>query len=313
VVSKISLSVVICTHRRFDLLKIAVQSLCNQTASKELFEVIIVDNDSTSNTGVKNIVKEAQSILTISYIHEPVLGLSQARNSGGKASQAEFVGFLDDDAKAHENYVEILLKLIGTDQFDIIGGPYYPFYLSKKPIWFKDEYESCNFGRSRTFNNTEFLNGTNMVYKKSLLEGADWFGTSFGMAGTRIAYGEETDLQIRLWKKFGSLKVYYSSDLKVNHLVPSHKMKLRDKFRRSYNLGKSQAYMWIPEEQIRASQRKAPLILFKSIVKLIFILLPGIIIRNKRKYPDWQNYAYEVISRHLLSIGQTVGHLSNYS
>ena len=306
---KSMISIIICTHHHFNLLHLAVQSFCHQTASREIFEVIIVDNDISSNKEVIKIVDDAKANINIRYLHEPVLGLSQARNTGGKAALAEYVGYMDDDAKAKNNYIEVLLKVISYEKVDVIGGPYFAFYLTPKPLWFKDKYVSIDSGVSHFMRNGEFLNGTNMVYRKSLLEKANWFDTSFGMTGNQIAYGEETDLQIRLWQNIKDLKVYYSRDLVVYHFVPPQKMKLRDKFKRSYSLGKSQAYMWISNESIRRLQLKAPLNIFKALTRLVLKEIPRLFIRDKRKYPFWQNYAYEVLSKYFASLGQEIRYL----
>jgi glucosyl-dolichyl phosphate glucuronosyltransferase len=300
----LQVSIVICTHRRFNLVRLAIESLCHQTAPKEMFEVIVVDNDISTNCQVINIVNEAKGEINIRYLHEPEIGLSNARNSGGKAAFSQYVGYMDDDAKLSDNYIEILLQLIGTNQFDIIGGPYYAFYLTQKPFWFQDKYESVDSGDSHLFQNHEFLHGTNMVYKKSLLEEANWFNVSYGMSGKMMAYGEETDMQIRLWKKRENLKVFYSSDLIVFHLVPEYKMKLFYKFMRSYNVGKSHAYMWISKESIVNAQKKAPFILIKTICYLILKVIPKFLFRDKTKYIYWQNYVYEVIARYFTGVGQ---------
>ena len=47
------ISIVICTHRRFELLKLAVKSMVNQSAKSDLYEVIVVDNDIRQNKEVK--------------------------------------------------------------------------------------------------------------------------------------------------------------------------------------------------------------------------------------------------------------------
>jgi glucosyl-dolichyl phosphate glucuronosyltransferase len=298
------ISIIICTHRRFDLLKFAIISLCKQSSPKNLFEIIVVDNDISSNKEVLDIVSEFNHLINIRYLHEPAIGLSRARNTGGKAAKSEYVGYIDDDAKANEKYIAVFLSLIDSNYYDVIGGPYYAYYLKSKPVWFKDKYQSCDYGVSRLFKKDEFLNGTNMIFKKSLLENENWFDVSFGMAGKQIAYGEETNLQKKLWQKYENLKVFYSSDLIVYHLVPPNKMTLRDKFLRSYKLGKSQSYMWINNENIRSSQKKAPYMLIKTIGCLILKIIPKLFFKDKTKYPFWQNYSYEVMAEYFAGIGQ---------
>jgi glucosyl-dolichyl phosphate glucuronosyltransferase len=298
------LSIVICTYRRFNLIQLAVESLCNQIAPKDQFEVIIVDNDTFANKEIIDIVDNAKGIIIVKYVHEPLIGLSQARNTGGKVALGEYVGYMDDDAKADKKYVQILLQLIEKTHYDIIGGPYYAFYLTQKPIWFQDKYESRSSGDTHLFQKNEFLNGTNMVYRKTILEEAKWFNVSCGMSGKQIAYGEETDLQMRVWHIKESLKVFYCKDLIVYHLVQQNKMKIMDRLLRSYKMGVSQAYLWIPNESILLSQKNAPLALLKTFICLVFKVIPQLFFRDKIKYPYWQNYTYEVIGKYIRGIGQ---------
>jgi glycosyltransferase involved in cell wall biosynthesis len=306
------ISIVICTHRRFDLLRNAVESLCKQTTPKNDFEIIIVDNDLKHNKEVIDIVNNSVSTINIHYVFEPAMGLSKARNKGGKASLSDYVGYIDDDAIAKNNYIEVLLELININQYDIIGGPYYPFYTQLKPKWFTDNYESFDFGGSRLFKSNEFLTGTNMVYRKTLLEKVNWFDSSYGMAGKKIAYGEETNLQIKLWRNMPDLKVFYCNELFVYHFVPGYKMTLKDKFLRSFYLGRSQARMWSSEDGIIKMQRKAIFLLAKSLLFLIFRSLPSLLFRNREKFPFWQNYAYEEVSKQFLSIGQLTIYVQDY-
>ena len=124
-----SLSIIICTHRRVKLFKGALQSLLEQTACSELFEIIVVDNDVNPTPEIKKLVSNALNRIKIIYLHEPKLGLSNARNAGGQFSQADYFGYFDDDAKAPPHYVETLLQTLKEYSPDICGGPYYPFYL----------------------------------------------------------------------------------------------------------------------------------------------------------------------------------------
>lgn len=303
------ISIVVCTHKRFNLVKDCVTSFMKQTTPKEKFEVIIVDNDLSPNKEVKELVEGASFKINIKYYFEDNLGLSNARNRGGKEASAAWIGYTDDDAKVKEDYIEVLLGLINHNDFDIIGGPYYPYYNIVKPKWFKESYESAIYGNSRLFTNKEFLNGTNMVFRKDILEKGNWFDPLFGMAGKKIAYAEETDLQIRLWKLYPGLKVFYCSDLVVYHLVPWGKMSVKDRLKRSYMMGKSQAYMWVDKDEAESNKIKASYQLIKTFLSLIITAIPRLIVRDMEKYPFWQNYVYENISDYFRLIGRQVRYI----
>ncbi|MEE8471432.1 MAG: glycosyltransferase family A protein [Dehalococcoidia bacterium] len=92
----IRVSAIICTHNRSDYLRQAIQSLADQTLPTEQYEVIVVDNGSTDNT--RAVVEGFDHIANLRYVYEPILGLSQARNTGWQNARGEYIAFMDDDA-----------------------------------------------------------------------------------------------------------------------------------------------------------------------------------------------------------------------
>ena len=83
------ISAVICTHNRQAFIEKAVQSLLDQTLDKNLYEIIVVDNNSNDNTAaiMKKIRAEQQNV---TYIFEKNLGLSFARNAGWKNARGKY-------------------------------------------------------------------------------------------------------------------------------------------------------------------------------------------------------------------------------
>lgn len=299
------LSLVICTHRRFELLKLAVDSLCKQTADSTLFEVIVVDNDKTPNKEVENTVKEAETQINIRYIFEPNLGLSNARNTGGKAALADYVGYMDDDAKAPEYYIEKALEIIKEIQPDIFGGPYKAFYTTQKPKWFKDEYGSDFRNNYQGFlKNNEFVNGSNMVFHIKVFDFAGWFDENLGMKENSYIYGEESMLQINAWKKKPDMKVWYDQKLVVEHWVNPLRFSIRNKFLRRFKMGETQAYFWADMSKIQQLRKKSIIKFSKGLIHFLFLGIPRMFFRNRKIYPHWKNYAYEKLYRYFLSFGQ---------
>ncbi len=88
-------SVVVPTYNRAELVERAVQSVLSQTYSD--LEVIIVDDASTDDTGVR--IKALQDIdHRVQYIrHGRNRGAQAARNTGIQAAKGEYLAFLDSD------------------------------------------------------------------------------------------------------------------------------------------------------------------------------------------------------------------------
>lgn len=220
----LKLSVVICTYNRSDLLRIALDSLTKQSVNTSEFETIVVDNNSTDNT--LEVCNSFSTLLPgIKYIQEKTQGLSYARNRGYKEAQTGYIAYLDDDAKANEDWILQAFRIIDNLNPDIFGGPIHPYYLSEKPVWFMDDLEiRVHTEKTGILPLGSYISGSNFIVKKSLLEKINGFDTKLGMVGNNLAYGEETDLinKSRLLNAF----IYYDHDLIVQHFVPPYKMSI---------------------------------------------------------------------------------------
>ena len=106
---KYKLSVVVCTHKRENLLRMCLDSLENQTAVKSDYEIVVVNNYSNGLSGV--LIKEfTNQYDNIRFINEPNQGLSHARNRGWNESSGRYVAFIDDDSKAEKNWCKIIIS-----------------------------------------------------------------------------------------------------------------------------------------------------------------------------------------------------------
>jgi len=229
-------SVVVCTYNRAELLSGCLRSLEHQTAAKELYEVIIVDNNSTDTT--KTIVESfRQKNSNFRVVIESRQGLSCARNRGWQEARGRYVAYIDDDARAKPEWCAMIAAFI-RKRPDVagFGGPYLSCYLSAKPKWFKDEYGSWSVhGGERPMGQGEFVRGTNMVFRSDVLPEVGGFDETLGMVGMKVSYGEEPNLQVRLMKQ-GKV-IYYCPDIVVEHLVTPQKMNVKWMLRTAYKGG----------------------------------------------------------------------------
>lgn len=198
-----------------------LQSLSEQTASQDLFEIIVVNNNSKDNT-VKIAESFKDKIRNYKIVDEYNIGLSNARNRGYKEASAEYVGYLDDDSKPRVNYIEKAIEIIEKVKPDIFGGPISPFYITEKPYWFKDQYEIRKESDTSGFLTKGTLYGSNMIFKKEFLIKHNGFNAKVGMTGDNLGYSEETLLIINAFKE--KKRIYYDVELIVEHKVEDYKM-----------------------------------------------------------------------------------------
>lgn len=293
--NKPKLSILVCTYNRDYVLEECLKSLVNQTSPKNLYEVIIVDNNSTDNT--KDIAykysKENNNFL---YVKEVQVGLSIARNTGLSFSKASYVAFIDDDAKADDKWVEMIIKVIDEQKPDIIGGPIFPYYKGMKPIWYKDIYGSYSiFDKEGWVTEELFFSGSNIIFKKKLLESYGGFNPSLGMHGKNAGYHEETAIQIKA-RKDGK-KIFYSTNIKTFHLVSEERKNIIFYFFNAYKSGKDSKTVW--EIDYNAKE----LVKFPELLDEIFLDLEKSLKKRPIECTFPENYVIENTLEKIINLG----------
>jgi glycosyltransferase involved in cell wall biosynthesis len=221
----IRLSVVVCTYNRADLLKDCLESLYGQSAGESDYEVIVVDNNSTDRT--EEVTRGFSGRHSnCRYVLETTVGLSHARNRGYIEARGEYVAYIDDDARAYKDWVESIIGFTRRrPEVPAFGGPYNGFNLTELPGWYKASYGSWSLGnQERPITDREWINGMNMAFNRSVLMELGGFNTALGMSGSKVSYGEETNLVVRI--RATGRQVFYLPDMVVDHLIPEYKMSL---------------------------------------------------------------------------------------
>ena len=91
---KLTLSVIIPTYNRKDILRESLTSLFNQTLSSEKYEIIVIDDGSIDETGdmVKELIPKSPVILK--YFRQENKGPASARNLGILNAQGKIILFI---------------------------------------------------------------------------------------------------------------------------------------------------------------------------------------------------------------------------
>ncbi len=97
-------SIIIPTYNRRDTLKRVLNRLFNQTYPKDAYEVIVIDDDSTDDTGV--MVKKLSAPCSLRYLWQEKKGPAAARNYGLSKAQGEVIIFVDSDIIVGSDFIE---------------------------------------------------------------------------------------------------------------------------------------------------------------------------------------------------------------
>jgi glycosyltransferase involved in cell wall biosynthesis len=304
------ISVVICTFNRAPLLEDAIVSLYEQTCDPALFEVLVVDNNSTDDTA-ERCERLMSRYPTLRMVKETRTGLSHARNRGLEEARGCYIGYLDDDAKVPPHWIQQADRIIRELAPLAFGGPYVPYYNSPKPFWYKDAYGSREPAEStRWLQENESLTGNNMFFRRDVLEELGGFDPRLGMTGYQVEYGEETAVQRCIfyrWPDRADRAIYNVQYLFIYHLAPARKLSLRWRVVEQYQVGRSYPRMQAsvgssaPGARGGCRSRRAHRVLSERAITPAVRLLrfhagnfvKGFLIRDRERYPYWQNYFYE--------------------
>ncbi|MEP7375345.1 MAG: glycosyltransferase family 2 protein [Chitinophagaceae bacterium] len=258
-----AVSVVICTYNRDKFIGEALNCLARQTLSPELFEIIVVDNNSTDNTATitKKFI-EAHQELNIRYVPEPNKGLSFARNRGIQEAKAPVITYIDDDAEATPGFLQSIVEFMEADKSIVgIGGKVIPKYSeSEEPKWMSKYLNGfvglTDYGAlpKRFDSSMKYPAGCNMTYTKDILQKAGGFNNQLTFrSDDKFIFFQVSDL---------SDKIYYLPEAMLYHNIDNDRLSFinfKKLFLKSGN-----------EEKIRVRSEKGFATVAKKFFELVF-------------------------------------------
>ena len=221
-----SISLVVCTHNRADLLPRCLRAAVAQTLPFSDYELLVVDNGSTDNT--THIVERFQNRYRkhhIRYFYHSARGLSEARNRAAAEAKSPILHYIDDDAVPQPDLLE---RIKGTfDRFPqaaVVGGRIQVTLPECLPDWFSayfsGYYSQFNLPYAdivRLSDVAEFPFGANISFRREALAQQGFFRTTLGRMGKDASGGEELDMTYRIHVSGG--QVFYNPLALVDHLI----------------------------------------------------------------------------------------------
>lgn len=243
------ISVIICTYNRERYIYNVLQSIAEGNLSKESYEIVLVDNNSSDNTkGECDRFMADYPEIRLHYCIEPNQGLSYARNCGIRESKGDVLAYVDDDALVNKEYLSTYADFFERNpQAVAAGGPILPEYDGcDEPEWMSHYTRQLVTGKlwlgekEREFPGDAFPGGGNAAYRKSVFDAIGLFNVELGRKGNSLIGAEEKDLFDKMTTR--GMKFYYLPTAILYHLIPPKKL-TKDYFNRlTYGIGVSEHY-----------------------------------------------------------------------
>jgi glycosyltransferase involved in cell wall biosynthesis len=194
----------LCTYNRSALLERVLDACFEQTAARDDYEVVLVNDGSTDDTPA--VIERARGRATGTFVvvNQPNSGLAKGRNAGIAHASGERIIFIDDDVLPLPNFVEEHLRTHAAHPQAIVRGGAInveSFDSLPPPLWTIKDYSGNYFWT------------TNVSVPLATIREIGGFNESFSEYGW-----EDIDVGLRL--RFRGTKAVFNPKALVYHWKP---------------------------------------------------------------------------------------------
>ncbi|WP_036249334.1 glycosyltransferase family 2 protein [Methylobacter sp. BBA5.1] len=237
------LTVIICTHNRFQLLASAIDSL-NAAHKPDHCEIniLVIANACTDETVSKlQQYRELQpeyNLLPLSFAEEPKAGKSYALNRAVNQVREGYLCFIDDDHRVDLNYFAAIAKAINNfPDTALFCGPIFPDWQGDEPDWIHDTSKYKIYPlpipyfdlgqqplRLTEKSHAPLPGGGWVVIHRDVFKRVGLFSEKLGPTGHNLVGSEDTDFFLRALRQGETF--YYIPDIVQYHYVDKKRLRL---------------------------------------------------------------------------------------
>lgn len=167
--TKMKLSIIVPVYNVVDYIAKCLASLLAQDLPQNEYEIIVVNDGSTDNSG--DIAQQyAEKYANIILINQENQGLSGARNTGIKHAKGDYIQFVDSDDYLEDNVLGGLMTKVEKDDLDVLRFKYQNVRINKE----SKEYEVFKPYKSDSFLFDD--------YSSEVTDGVTFLNERFGTA-----------------------------------------------------------------------------------------------------------------------------------
>ncbi|WP_373479754.1 glycosyltransferase family 2 protein [Geminocystis sp.] len=227
----LNISIIIPTYNRPKTLKNCLDSLAKLNYSKNLFEVIIVDDGSPQS--LEKIVLDFEQKINLTYLKQENKGPATARNNGAKKAQGKYLVFTDDDCEVHEKWLTKLEQIWLTNPEAILGGK----TINKLTNNIYSQASQCLVDYIYYYYNlsaqqAQFFTSNNFGIPKNIFNELGGFNTTFPLPAA-----EDREFCYRIYNQ--GYPMIYVEEAIIYH---SHLLTFKSFWKQHYNYGKGAKY-----------------------------------------------------------------------
>ena len=267
-----SVTVIVCTYsdQRWPDLTRALRSVFRQSTPAAQVVVVVDHNDALR----ARVERDFPQLCVVANTGRR--GLSGARNTGVSVATQPVVAFLDDDAEAHDDWLERLLAPYDDQAVVGVGGQVDARWESGRPTWFPREFDwvvGCTYEGVRTSDGpVRNMLGANMSFRTAALREIGGFRSELGRIGSVPAGCEETAACIEISRRSPTSVIWYAGAAVVDHSVPGTRARWSYYRSRCWAEGVSKAQLSrlvTGQEALSSERRYASVVLPRAVRRAI--------------------------------------------
>lgn len=249
-----SLTILICTHNRADLLERVLASLNAAKRPAMPVQILVAANACSDDTMARmqryHDRQEASGWLSLRAIEVPTPGKSHALNRAIPEIESELTAFVDDDHRVDENYLlAIEQAVLAWPDAGLYCGRILPDWDGTEPGWVHDEgpyriyplpvprYDQGGQPKTITAEEGPVPGGGNLVVRRQVFELAGQFSTELGPHGHDLGGGEDSEYVLRAMTR--GVRCQYVPDMVQHHYVDTERLRLGYLLRKGYQRTRS--------------------------------------------------------------------------
>jgi glycosyltransferase involved in cell wall biosynthesis len=227
-------SIIVCTYNGATRLPTTLEYIFKQIIPKNVStELILVDNNSTDKSFAiaNDLVQKFNFEDRYSYVNEAKQGLNFAVRRGINESKYDWILLCDDDNHLQNNYLEIGIEIIkSNNRIGALGGYGIPLFESVEPNWFDKYSGSYALGSQNDYDgkievNCAEIYGAGSFLRKAALQ--KFYDAGFqtimsDRSGNKLTSGGDVERCFLI--QLAGFEIWYDSRLTFKHLMPSNRL-----------------------------------------------------------------------------------------
>ena len=205
--------------------------------------VVVVDHNEELKQNLRGALDSTVRIVA----NQGPAGLSGARNTGIEHATGGTITFIDDDAIAPPDWLALLQAGFTGPDVVAVGGHAVPVWSGPPPAHFPEEFlwvVGCSYRGLPRSGPVRNLLGCNMAFRAHVFADVGGFDPSIGQLDrVLLKRCDETELCIRVRRRFPKAEVLLVEDATIQHEVPPSRQRFPYFVRRCFYEGVSKALL----------------------------------------------------------------------